>query len=139
MNPDIRSILTKHALRTTAPRVAVFDILASTRSPLSISDIVKACPNIDKVSIYRTIELFTRIGISVAVVHGWKQRYELAEPFKPHHHHLHCTKCGTVVEISSTKVEAIVDHISKSYDFQPTAHTFEISGLCTACVTLQED
>ena len=134
MNPDIRSILTDHSLRVTAPRMAVFEVLANANSPLSISDIVKARLEINKVSIYRTIELFSRIGVIVTVPHGWKQRYELAAPFKPHHHHIHCTKCGKIVEISSDKVESIVDSIGKAYHFYPTAHTFEISGLCRKCM-----
>jgi Fe2+ or Zn2+ uptake regulation protein len=137
MNSDIRAILTRHGLRVTSPRLAVFTTLTNTAVPLSIADIVKACPTVDRVSIYRTIEAFVRIGVVTVVMHGWKQRYELAEPFKPHHHHLHCTACGTVIEIRSDKVEHLINDIATEYRFQPADHTFEITGHCHTCAIRQ--
>ena len=139
MNPDIRSLLTEHGLRITTPRLAVFNALLNATSPLSVADIVTACPAVDKVSIYRTIETFTHIGATTVIMHGWKQRYELADPFRPHHHHLHCTKCDTVIEIHSDKIESVIKDLTRQYAFQPIAHTFEISGLCQSCVTRQAD
>ena len=137
MNSDIRAILTHHGLRVTSPRLAVFKALANTATPLGVTDIIKTCPAVDKVSVYRTIETFTRIGVAIAVMHGWKQRYELAEPFKAHHHHLHCTACGNVTEVHSDKVERIIDNITAEHGFRPANHTFEITGLCSACATRQ--
>lgn len=135
MNSDIRAILADHGLRATSPRLAIFDALKDATAPLSVADIIKTCPTIDKVSVYRTVETFTNIGVTTVVMHGWKQRYELAEPFRPHHHHLHCIQCGRIVEIESDKVESIIYQIGKEYGFHPTNHTFEISGLCSACTT----
>lgn len=137
MNPDIRATLATHSLRVTAPRLAVFDVLLSTPTPLSVADIAKRCPAIDKVSIYRTIETFAQIGVVAVIMHGWKQRYELAEPFKPHHHHLHCTACGAITEIHSGEVETVIKTIAAQYGFQPTDHMFEITGLCAGCATRQ--
>ncbi|MDX2776156.1 Fur family transcriptional regulator [Streptomyces caniscabiei] len=139
MNPDIRAVLTRQGLRVTSPRLAVFKALANTATPLGVTDIIKACPAVDKVSIYRTIETFTRIGVTTVIMHGWKQRYELADPFRPHHHHLHCTKCDTVIEIHSDEIESVIKDLAQQYAFQPVAHTFEISGLCQSCATRQAD
>jgi len=137
MNSDIRTVLADHGLRATTPRLAVFAALANTATPLSVADIIKICPKVDKVSIYRTIEVFTRIEVVTIVMHGWKQRYELAEPFKPHHHHLHCTACGMVLETHSDQIEHLINAISDKHEFHPIAHTFEITGLCRACATRQ--
>ncbi|RYG94537.1 transcriptional repressor, partial [archaeon] len=99
MHNELETVFAKEGYRLTSPRRAVFDVLHSSESPLAIAVIIKACPDVDRVSIYRTLELFTRLGITEIIPFGWKQRYELTSPFKPHHHHLYCTNCGILIDI----------------------------------------
>lgn len=134
MKPDIRKLFLTRGLRVTAPRLKVFDILEKATAPLSIADIIRMCPSVDRVSIYRTIDLFTRQGITVGIAHGWKQHYELAAPFRPHHHHLLCIKCGATAEVHSKELEEIVARIASKHNFSSSAHTFEITGLCKKCL-----
>lgn len=133
MTTRLNEILTRHSLRLTKPRQLVFDTLLTATQPRSIANLSHALPMVDKVSIYRTIELFTRLGITAVVNHGWKQRYELAAPFKPHHHHLHCIACESHTEIHSKQLEALIATISEEHGFAPQQHHFEISGLCERC------
>jgi Fur family ferric uptake transcriptional regulator len=130
---ELEVIFAREQLRMTEPRQAIFEIMRSSEVPLSISDITKKCSQIDRVSVYRTLELFVRLAIAEVVPTGWKQRYELTSPFKSHHHHLYCTSCGNLVDIHSKKLEQIVATIARDYDFAPSEHKFEVSGLCTAC------
>lgn len=129
----ITDFLTRHSLRSTQPRRQIFEALTHAHEPLSIVQLTELLPSIDKVSIYRTIELFTKLGVSTPVSHGWKQRYELAAPFKPHHHHLRCTACGSHVEIHSKQLETLIATISEGHGFAARQHHFEISGLCRQC------
>ena len=131
--PELEVIFAREQLRMTTPRQAVFDAMRSSDMPISIADIAKKCPSTDRVSIYRNIELFVKLGIAEAVPVGWKQRYELTSPFKSHHHHLYCTNCGTLVDIHSKKLEQLVAAIARDYDFTPAEHKFEVSGLCKIC------
>jgi Fur family ferric uptake transcriptional regulator len=101
---------------------------------MSVVDIVTACPDIDKVSVYRTIDLFAKLRIVTAIPHGWKHVYELAEPFSPHHHHLVCERCGSLMEIHSKKLESMITDLTNEYGFTPSGHHFEITGLCNKCV-----
>src|SRR5690606_34596309 len=82
MNNDLEKILSKNRLRATKPRQIVFATLSDSPAPLQIGEIVKRCPSVDRVSVYRTIELFTKLHIIEAIPLGWKQQYELAGPFK---------------------------------------------------------
>lgn len=133
MNTEFSSLLASHNLRVTRPRRAIFDTLTSAQAPLSITDVIRQCPTIDKVSVYRTIETFTRVGITTTVAHGWKQRYELAAPLRPHHHHLRCTQCSSVIDIHSDELEQLITRTAVQHSFTPLGHTFEISGLCDVC------
>src|ERR1700745_3587338 len=95
---ELEVIFAREHLRMTIPRMAVFDVMRSSDMPLMIGDIIKKCPQIDRVSIYRTLELFVQLGIAEVVPMGWKQRYELTSPFKSHHHHLYCVECHRLID-----------------------------------------
>lgn len=133
MNTELNEIFVNAGLRLTKPRLEIFNTLKSFDRPMSIVDIVSACPNVDKVSVYRTIDLFTKLRIASTIPHGWKHLYELAAPFSPHHHHLVCETCGSLTEIHSKKLESMIADLTKEYDFNPTGHHFEVTGLCSKC------
>lgn len=132
---ELETAFARAGLRLTLPRRDVFDALYTAKEPLMIKDIVRLCPNIDRVSIYRSLELFTQQGIAEIVPLGWKQRYELTSPFRSHHHHLYCTNCGKLIDVHSQKLELLVASITKHYGFTAKEHTFEISGTCSDCQT----
>jgi len=90
MNNELSTILATAGMRATKPRSDIFNTLKTSDTPMSIVDIIKACPSVDKVSVYRTITLFSELRVIATIPHGWKHLYELAAPFKPHHHHLVC-------------------------------------------------
>ena len=133
MDSELIALFADHHLRVTAPRVAILKIFKNATALLSPIEIAKTNPTIDKVSIYRTIEVFEKIGLITSVTHGWKQRYELAAPFRPHHHHLLCNNCGTIEEIQSEKLEKMIHILADEQGFEVTGHTFEINGLCRQC------
>lgn len=133
MHNELETVFAKEGYRLTTPRRQVFDALHKTETPLAIAAIIKACPDVDRVSIYRTLELFTKLGIADIIPFGWKQRYELTSPFKPHHHHLYCTTCGKLIDIHSQRLEQIVALITRDHHFTPVEHKFEISGQCEEC------
>ncbi len=130
---ELEVIFAREQLRMTQPRQTIFEIMRASEVPLSIGDITKKCSQIDRVSVYRTLELFVRLDIAEVVPTGWKQRYELTSPFKSHHHHLYCTSCGALVDIHSKRLEQIVATIARDHEFTPSEHKFEVSGLCKSC------
>jgi Fur family peroxide stress response transcriptional regulator len=136
MKPDIRVLFAHHHLRITKPRLLIFTGLKATSVPISIADLTHQCPTIDRVSVYRTVELFLKLGIIESVSYGWKQRYELAAPFRPHHHHLFCTKCQGITEVHSQQLEAVIKALATEQEFEISTHTFEITGTCHTCQKL---
>ncbi|HEU5121706.1 MAG TPA: Fur family transcriptional regulator [Candidatus Saccharimonadales bacterium] len=135
MSSDITTVLSKNNLRVTKARLMVFRTLQHTDRPLSHAEVAQSTPEVDRVSVYRVIEIFIKIGIVTSVAYGWKQRYELAAPFRPHHHHFVCTRCHNVTEIQSNKLEKIIHLLADAQGFKATGHTFEITGICQHCQT----
>ncbi len=133
MEKELEVIFARERLRLTTPRRIVFLAMHESNTPVSAASIAQRCKDIDRVSVYRTIDLFVRLGIAEAVPLGWKRRYELTGPFKSHHHHLSCRKCGTLIDVHSQKFEHIVAAVAKEHGFHAEDHTFEIRGLCANC------
>lgn len=134
MDDSFKDILLKSGNRVTQPRVALYLLLKEQSSPLSLAEINKRAKHIERTSIYRTLQLFQDLHIVTVIPFGWKLRYELAEPFIPHHHHLVCESCGSLIEIGSEKIEKLVEIISNKEGFKPLHHHFEIRGTCSSCL-----
>lgn len=126
-------LLREHKVSVTAPRIEIFETLLKAEKPLKNGEVAKRTPNVDRVSVYRNLELFSRIGITETTIKGWTPLTELAEPFKVHHHHLTCEQCGRVIEIEDGVLENILGSIVSKYNFTLNKHLVELTGLCENC------
>lgn len=129
----ITELLRKSGVSATATRKAIFETLKISDRPLKKGEIARLTPEVDRASVYRTLELFSKLGVTVTTIRGWTPLTELAEPFKPHHHHIICDKCGRVVEIGNDKLEILLNSVAASNDFELVSHVVELRGLCTKC------
>lgn len=132
---QLQFLFTEHKLRLTSPRRAVFETLQHAHQPLYLHQINEMCQHIDRTSVYRTLELFSELGMIDTIHTGWKKRYELAGPFKPHHHHLECTNCGELVAIDTPRLEELVSSTARAYGYQLMSHHIELRGLCERCMS----
>ena len=135
---ELAEYLAVKGLRVTNARKAVFLALKQAEHPVDIRTLVIQSQPINRVSVYRCLELFINLGVADVVTVGWKKRYELAGPFAPHHHHLQCTACGELVAINTPKLEYIVNNVAALHGYQLTSHHIELSGTCSACRKLQK-
>jgi Fur family ferric uptake transcriptional regulator len=129
--------------RLTGPRRVVADVLAATREPLTVAQIHQAAgsdrPNL--ASVYRAIHLLARIGLARMTDAGRSRptaRYELTEPFAPHHHHLICQACGRIEDLDGCPVPAdalrrLSRRLARAAGFQVTAHELRLFGRCQGC------
>ena len=135
----LSEIFEQHGFRLTKPRQQIFDILKNSEIPLTVGDIAKNYKNINRTSIYRTLIIFDRLKIINTIYIGWKNYYELAEPFIPHHHHLYCINCQNAEPIQPKELEKLVDYIGKKYNFIVTKDHFELEGICEKCRHIIEE
>ena len=120
----------------TLPRRTVFEKLAKNQSPMTTAALAEACaPDIDRATVYRTVELFERLGIINRMWHGFKSQIELSEIFTPHHHHAVCQQCGTSIDLVNQELEKLLASIAKQHNFLALSHVIELSGYCTSCQT----
>lgn len=130
---ELRQLLKDHSQSLTQPRVRVFNALRG-REPQSMHELVDACCEIDRASVYRTVALFERLGVVQRLQIGWKYKLELSDAFSHHHHHLTCLKCGRVISFDETyALAAELRRIGQTHNFIIQTHQLELQGLCPAC------
>jgi Fur family ferric uptake transcriptional regulator len=131
---QLQNLLQKHSRSMTRPRAKVFEALQSGE-PLTIQELILRCsPDIDRASVYRTVQLFERLGIVQRVQIGWKYRLELSSDFQLHHHHMHCVRCGAIIALpEDTLLEKRLHELASAQGFESQDHTIEVRGLCPAC------
>lgn len=128
-------LLRHRGLRSTQPRRVLFEVLTDARAPLSFAEVARKASMMDRTTVYRNLEMLASIGVVQVTFVGWKRRYELAEPFIPHHHHAVCRQCGAIIDIASDELEAVMRSIEQGLRFTDASHTIEIKGLCEACAS----
>ena len=131
---SFKRIITSNDYRLTAAREATFKLLISDQ-PQSIKEILaKADGSVDRVSIYRNIQLFEKLGIVHRIYVGWKYKLELSDEFVAHHHHLSCLSCGKMIDIEDEKhIDEFIEEITAKVGFTPRRHLFEVDGYCKEC------
>ena len=65
-------------------------------------------------------------------------RFELAEDLTEHHHHLLCTSCGRVIDVTPTlaferTVAKMVQELAAKQGFDPSSHALDVIGHCSDC------
>ena len=119
----------------TPARSAITEFLAKSDSPVDVEQVIKYLRsknlNTNKVTVYRNIESMLNNGLVNRLEFGeGKYRYELQ---KDHHHHLICTNCGQIEDISGDFFQGFDKDIKERKGFLVKYHTLEFFGLCQNC------
>ncbi len=126
--------LKKQGQSLTKTRRLVFEALGAQESQTMRELISRMVDKANRASVYRTIELFEKLGIVEKIQIGFKYKLELSSTFSYHHHHLTCTNCGRDVPINEkSALEHAVQTFLMAHGFERANHQVEIRGLCQAC------
>jgi Fur family ferric uptake transcriptional regulator len=130
----LREILRSGGASLTQPRKVIFDLLLN-QEPQSMQVLAqRAKGKVDRATVYRTVELFERLGIARRLNIGWKYKIELADVFAGHHHHMNCTNSGRPYPLpDNTMLETQIDTVAAKSGFSPRGHQLEVFGLCANC------
>jgi Fe2+ or Zn2+ uptake regulation protein len=133
---DCKEELNEVELRATPARVALMNLLEDSNKPIDVQTMIdylekKAIPT-DPATVFRIVNMFTEKGLTKQIqLQEGKSRYELAD--NADHHHLVCTKCGDIQDISDCNISGLEEDIERRKQFQVTSHSLEFFGLCVHC------
>lgn len=122
--------------KSTKVRQALVEILLSSNSPFSISDLLQELSlkklNPNKTTVYREISFLKENDILEEIELGeGKKRYEISEN---HHHHIRCVSCKVIKDIPMEQdLNSKEQSLIKKMGFKPIGHSLEFFGLCKDC------
>jgi len=125
-------------IAVTPQRLAIFRRLAATERHPSAEQLHAAVrremPTLSLATVYKTLDTLARIGAVRPVSRlGARGRWDAnLEP----HHHLVCTTCGTVTDVTEPRLEAAAQPAAAAaarHGFEAAGHSVEIFGRCAAC------
>ena len=135
----LQAELMSRGLRMTHQRRTILSVVETAEQHLDAAQILKKArkldPNIDRVTVYRTLGLLKRHGLvdELDLMHlqGEKHFYER----RPQRDHIHmaCLRCGKIMEFESVLFDRLKGQIQRECEFNIVVTRLEIGGYCKQC------
>ena len=96
-------------MRLTKKRKQILEVLRRHHGSLSAGELHKKLPDIDLVTIYRSLDLFTEEKL-IKQIHIGTEEAQYEFQHYPHHHAV-CADCGKVIhfEVSEVKLKKLLN------------------------------
>jgi Fur family ferric uptake transcriptional regulator len=123
--------------RSGGARTAVVQLLARQDCCLTAQEIFDELrgetrgPGI--ASVYRALDLLTRMGLVRRVEIGAAACYEPALAGGEHHHHVVCERCGKVSAFEDEALERAIDRLAERLKYDVGEHDVVLRGACPEC------
>ncbi len=123
--------------RMTPVRRAIVRMFSKIDTPYSIRDTEKYLKkneslHVNTSTVYREIRFLEKNGYVVTVsIVPTEKSWEASDLL--HHHHLICTRCGKVENITQCLTRNLEKDAYKKRGFTVTRHELEFFGLCRTC------
>lgn len=143
MDPDVHAAVDEQLRRTrqryTPGRRDLIELLLRADRPLSIAELLVRDAAQSQSSLYRNLAILEQCGVIHRIASTDETaRFELAEELSHHHHHLACTVCGRLQDITlpptvETALAAAADRARDDHGFVARSHKVELLGTCADC------
>ncbi|MDY6834047.1 MAG: Fur family transcriptional regulator [Chloroflexota bacterium] len=123
--------------KLTPQRLAILDVFSNSPCHLTPAEVFEELrddhPEIGLVTVYRTLEIFSKLGIVTEVyANGNSPSYTLLE--SPEQCHcLICSGCGKVFHFSDCDLDDLKQRLSLLTGFKIEDHLLQLQGLCDEC------
>jgi Fe2+ or Zn2+ uptake regulation protein len=130
-------LLRVHGLRATSQRIVILDAIRDGQGHSTLAAIYGRArrhdPGIDKSTVYRSLELFQKLGLVLSVeLETHEKGYELVKA-EPHHHFI-CKTCGREFDIDKQFVADFYAELEANYGYSVTMDHLVLSGTCPDCL-----
>jgi len=122
-------------LRVTPQRTAIYEELCRSGNHPTAEQIYAAVkkkfPSISFNTVNETLLTFSRVKL-VDIVEGFgsPRRYD---PNRSHHHHVHCVKCGAILDFHNAAFDRLVPPPDIEADYEIINAKVVLTGICPKC------
>jgi len=125
----------EQGLRITPQRSVIYDELLKAKDHPSADDLYKrvrkVLPNISFDTVYRTLLVFSDIGI-VKLVEGYGELKRF-DPDIENHHHLRCVQCQKIIDFCNQSYDALKIPAEFEKEFTILNKRVVLEGICKEC------
>ena len=137
---DSIEALRRSGHRITQARREVIETLAEGPAHLTAPRLVEAvqerAPGVGRASVYRTLELLTRLGLVQTCTLGGTAAIYVLTP-AGNHHHVVCIDCHKTIEFDECVLGQLEEQLAATLGFQFEGHLVEMYGRCPDCLVNQ--
>ena len=130
-------LMREQGYKLTPQRRIILGAIAESHGHLTPAEIhekvSREYKKIGLVTIYRTLDLLTKLGLICEIHAGGNCRSYLLKRPSEHHHHLICSDCGTVVDFTSCDLSQVEQKLADDTGFDINGHLLEFLGRCRSC------
>jgi len=135
---EIKTMLKKHGLKLTPPRLKVLEVLISADRAVTYSEILEANgKTVDRVTVYRTLKILEDIGLIHRIMGAGDVPVYAPSTGKDNarqtgfkaHLHFYCTKCQGVFCLDDHAMPSVI--LPEAY--QVHAINLILTGQCRVC------
>lgn len=129
--------LSRAGLKSTRQRERIVRAFFAARRHISAEELYRQIrahdPAIGLVTVYRTLKLLRQAGLATERAFGEGYARFDPNPADWTHHHLICTRCGTVQEFQDEDLRGLGRKVARSRGFTVVEQRLELYGLCRDC------
>ena len=136
---NYQEMLAAADLDATENRMRVLEVVGNNRFPLSANDIFKTLERssgINRVTVYRILELLVDHGIVERLSTGGRAAYYGLAPndFHEAHPHFYCKSCGQMDCLNPEFLDVNTEPLWKTFPGRIDKVEVRVDGLCKNCV-----
>ena len=125
--------------RLTQARLTILAILEAERGHITSAGILakvkQVNPAIGRASIFRTLDLFTQLGIVRPTYIDTSLTPTYVLMHGGHHHHVICTHCSRFIEFEDCGLETLAQNLERRLNIKISGHLLEFYGVCQPCLS----
>lgn len=133
---EVLARLSESGYALTAQRRALVKLIFGQSRLFSADDVLgevqRAGRGIGRATVFRTLEILTRLGYLGRVADGERAAYTVCGA-DHHHHHLVCTGCGMVLHFDGCPIDGLLRDIERRTGYRIQDHRIDLAGLCPRC------
>jgi Fe2+ or Zn2+ uptake regulation protein len=104
-----------------------------------MNDLLAGKTGLPQSSIYRNLAVLEQAGaVRRVITEDEFARFELTEALTEHHHHLICSNCGKVEDVTipadlESSMDHTIDRVARRAGFAHVSHRLDLIGTCRSC------
>lgn len=131
----ITSLLREKGFKVTPQRLAIYNMLAATKShpnaEMIFNDLQATYPTMSLATVYKTMEILKEIGL-VQILNAGEDSFRY-DADTSDHPHVRCLKCGQVEDIEDIDYSAFLNQVAQGTKYELMGQQFYFYGICPNC------